>query len=297
MQDIKMVNIKINKRIIGKWNRKNYQILRLLGKGANGIVYLVYDGTKRFALKIGSNDTSLSSELNGLKRCLQAQGNFLGPSLYDIDDWELNGKILPFYVMEYVEGESFPGKNLPLEHVVSQLLLGLAFIHQQGYCYGDLKPTNIIIERKTNQVRIIDYGGMTPFGRSIREFTEWVDRGSWKAGNRKACVQYDLFAIAILILYSIVGKQICTMSNTVRSPERLYDIIHSNLRLTIFSEVLNRAIRGQYQTAMEMHQDWQKKCSFEGIHNYHRSTNFGLIEIGFIGSALLCGCMVWLHFH
>lgn len=93
--------------------------------------------------------------------------------------------------MEYVDGIRIkdwyhPSKASQLAIVVKQLLFQLHHLHLAGYIFGDLKLENLLIDRKTKQVRLIDFGGVTQVGRSVREYTSYYDRGYWQKGERKA---------------------------------------------------------------------------------------------------------------
>src|SRR5690625_4237974 len=88
--------------IQGKWHKKSYQIIRALGSGAVGTVYLCVSDGGKVALKVSSQMSSISSEVNVLKSFQSVQGTRLGPSLIDVDDFvSKNGQTYPFYVMEY----------------------------------------------------------------------------------------------------------------------------------------------------------------------------------------------------
>lgn len=90
--------------VTGKWNRSRYTIRKLLGKGANGIVFLVQRGEngKHYALKMGFDPVDLQSEVNVLKS-FQLQRNHEAlrqsgiPSyLKDVDDYAVRGRDIPF---------------------------------------------------------------------------------------------------------------------------------------------------------------------------------------------------------
>lgn len=53
--------------IKGKWNQKMYVLLKELGYGANGTVYLVQNENGYAALKMSKNSMSITSEVNVLK--------------------------------------------------------------------------------------------------------------------------------------------------------------------------------------------------------------------------------------
>lgn len=88
--------------IQGKWNGKSYRLLKQLGKGANGIVYLAEASGGQVALKISSDSMSVTSEVNVLKSFSKARSQTMGPSFFDADDAfipQLN-KNVSFYVMD-----------------------------------------------------------------------------------------------------------------------------------------------------------------------------------------------------
>src|SRR5690554_4236862 len=93
--------------IVGKWHNNRYTIVRELGSGANGIVFLARMQNKDVAIKISDNGMSITSEVNVLKSFAKVQGSSLGPSLLDVDDWIVKGEQISFYVMEYIQGDDF----------------------------------------------------------------------------------------------------------------------------------------------------------------------------------------------
>ena len=38
------------------------------------------------------------------------------------------------------------------------ILRGVSFMHEKAYCHRDLKPENCMVERKTQNLKIIDFG-------------------------------------------------------------------------------------------------------------------------------------------
>ena len=192
--------------IQGKWHKRTYHIIRALGSGAVGTVYLCVADGRKVALKVSSQMSSISSEVNVLKSFQSVQGTRLGPSLIDVDDFvSKDGQTYPFYVMEYVEGVS------PREFIqrngkewLYSLLVGLTRdleeLHRKGYVFGDLKMENLLVTRNPIRLRWVDVGGTTLQGRSIKEYTEFYDRAYWECGDRKAEPRYDLFALAMVVL-------------------------------------------------------------------------------------------------
>ena len=245
--------------IIGKWHKERYTIVRTLGYGATGYVYLTRSSKGLAALKISENSMSITSEVNVLRHFSKVQGFSLGPSLLDVDDWErpnLGGKqSFSFYVMEFLEGEpllSFVQKRgMEWAGILTlQLLTDLETLHQEGWVFGDLKPDNLIVTATPPKVRLVDVGGTTQQGRAIKEFTEFFDRGYWGLGSRKAEATYDLFAVAMIMIHICYPKQF--QKNGEGGRKQLEEQIDKNSWLKRYKVVLMRALAGEYSSAQEM---------------------------------------------
>jgi serine/threonine-protein kinase len=83
-------NLSSGTEIKGKWNGKRYIIVRALGQGATGNVYLADSSEGNVAIKLSENSMAITSEVNVLKHFSKVQGTSLGPSLLDVDDWKID---------------------------------------------------------------------------------------------------------------------------------------------------------------------------------------------------------------
>ncbi|GAA0439430.1 hypothetical protein GCM10008983_15450 [Lentibacillus halophilus] len=270
----KLSSIRPGTVIVGKWHQKHYTIRRRLGRGAVGTVYLCEQNGRYAALKISDNAASMTVEVNVLKSLEKVQGNRLGPSLLDVDDWEaFPGDKYVFYVMEYLHGE-------PLTHFINrhghewagifmvQLLDDLEQLHQAGWVLGDVKPENMIVVSSPAKVRWIDVGGTTQIGRSIKEYTEFFDRGYWGMGSRRAEPSYDLFALAMIFL-------------TVYYPNRfdkgpdpkgtLFQKLHDVKALRLYRNCLKKALTGSYQSSAHMRNELM--AAMNNARARHNHTN------------------------
>jgi len=255
--------------ICGKWNGIRYKVVRLLGKGANGTVYLVTRerDERRVALKIATDSLTLQSEINVLRSL-----RFVDRSQYvlDSDDVELAGHVHGFYVMKWIDGTDWftflkrSGRDW-LAPLGSQLLQQLHALHQQGYVFADLKGENVLVGRH-GKLELIDYGGVTPFGRSLRQYTERMDRGYWRAGDRTADPQYDLFAFAIIcidFLASSAFAKLTAKPYEARSPDSLLHIVQTEPAIYPIRSILRKILLGEYRSAQTVLDDWQS------VHRRH----------------------------
>lgn len=240
--------------IFGKWNKYQYKVIKKLGAGANGIVYLTEYDRQVVALKISDNVANIASEMNVLKSFSKVQGFSLGPYLLHGDDWIRNGENMPFYVMEYIEGDDLlsfikrKGEEW-IEVLMLQLLTDLGHLHDNGWIFGDLKPENLIVTLPSHKIRCVDVGGTTLIGRSVKEFTEFFDRGYWGLGSRRADPAYDLFAVAMIFINTYYPQR---FQKKADSMNQLVEIIEKTKGLNPYKSVLQKALMGKFTNAKEM---------------------------------------------
>lgn len=253
-------------QVTGKWNRGVYIVERLLGAGANGKVYLVQRGRSSYAMKIGFDPVDLQSEANVLRKLVQSQKR-AEPYLVDVDDFRFKGKDYPFYIMKYVRGCNLQefiqqkGKDW-FRVVLYHLLCKLNELHEAGWAFGDVKIENVLVS-DYGYAELVDYGGVTPLGRSVKQFTEIYDRGYWAAGTRVADQAYDLFSFAVLCVKLMDRERFLAHSAQLMPQTRSVDELLGLIR-TSSSEALReagpwleKALRGGFATSREACREWQ----------------------------------------
>ncbi len=254
------INISPGTIVYGKWHLRQYKIIRSLGFGAQGTVYLAHSDQGKVALKFGLNNASVTSEVNVLNKLTKVQGEPLGPSLYDVDDWETTKGNLSFYAMEYLKGnslmESISIRGYEWTPIfISQLLTELHRLHQEGWAFGDLKPENLMVTGPPLRVRWLDVGGTTQLGRAIKEYTEFYDRGYWGMGSRKAEPTYDLFAVAMIMIEAAEGTR---FERGSQPKETLFKVINRNSKLVEIKPIITKALEGNYPSAVHMRKELLK---------------------------------------
>jgi len=243
--------------IVGKWHSNQYTIIKELGFGANGVVYLAKNKNTQVALKMSENGMSITSEVNVLKAFAKVQGSTLGPCLLDVDDWVNHNKQISFYAMEYIHGPDLlsflqqKGKSWT-SVLFLQLLNDLDKLHENGWIFGDLKPDNLIVTGPAPRIRCIDVGGTTLEGRGIKEFTEFFDRGYWGLGTRRAEPSYDLFAVAMIMINTAYPKR---FNKTSGGLAQLKDAIRERHELKPLEKIILKSLQGYYVSAKQMRAD------------------------------------------
>jgi predicted Ser/Thr protein kinase len=144
-----------------------YRILRQLGKGGMGAVYLAHDTEldRKVALKVPTFAAGASPELlERFAREARAAATLSHPNLcpvYDVGEWQGTR----YVTMAYVEGRPLSeltrgGKPLPQQPaaaLVRKLALAMHEAHKHGVIHRDLKPSNVMVTKKEEPV-IMDFG-------------------------------------------------------------------------------------------------------------------------------------------
>lgn len=143
-----------------------YKIEKLIGAGGMGEVYLAVDTmlNRTVALKFLPRDIENRDRV--VKRFLreaQATARLSHPNiatLYNVEQHE--GRY--FILMEYIDGEPLSRllrrEKLSIENILRysiQIAQALGEAHEHGVLHRDVKPGNILINRK-QQVKVLDFG-------------------------------------------------------------------------------------------------------------------------------------------
>ncbi|MBN2529338.1 MAG: serine/threonine protein kinase [Deltaproteobacteria bacterium] len=157
---------------IGDKLEGKYEIRRKIGEGGMGVVYegLHRDLEKRVAIKVllpfeGDDGTMR----NRFKVEAKSSASIKHPNVVEVHDFGFTPDDRPFFVMEYLEGESLADlldrqkvlKQSRVVAILDQVLSGLARAHKKNIIHRDLKPENIFLSRTEDRqevVKILDFG-------------------------------------------------------------------------------------------------------------------------------------------
>jgi predicted Ser/Thr protein kinase len=144
----------------------DYQIVRELGRGGMGVVYLARQQSlgREVAVKVLRPG---ESTYHGLVRRFMGEARHLARlkhpnvvSIHEIGEAESE----PYFTMDYIAGESLAqklgGKPLAPTQAVSilkQAAAGVQHAHEQGIIHRDLKPANILIDSH-GHAYVTDFG-------------------------------------------------------------------------------------------------------------------------------------------
>ncbi len=145
---------------------QRYLIVRPLGEGGMGTVYLVRDthqGDRAIALKLLRPEGIDADSVERFKEEFRSMTRLRHPNLAEVYDFgTLEGDGRYFLTMEYVEGKEIGSLRWSptderFESLAVQCLRALDYIHSRGLLHNDIKPQNILI-RPPLQVKVLDFG-------------------------------------------------------------------------------------------------------------------------------------------
>lgn len=151
-------------------SQPRFTLLRQVGRGAQGVVYQVFDHDCRrtIALKTFRGCRDAGRPLSRFIHEVQVTAQLTHPGIVPIHDFGVlaNGTI--FYTMPFIEGVSLAQRldSPPLQRLAERLalveqLLGMcatiAYAHRRGVVHRDLKPGNLMLSA-FGTVQVLDWG-------------------------------------------------------------------------------------------------------------------------------------------
>ena len=206
-----------------------YEILRTLGQGAMGEVYLAHHPAigREVAIKTILPTAAKGEEAEGrFRREAAAAGQLNHPNLVTIFDFDKDQEVF-FLVMEYVKGDDLedlikqralsPSQYL---EVLAQVCDGLGHAHRNGIIHRDIKPANVRVVREGKNLlaKVMDFGiarmedsNMTATGIVMGTVSymapEYIREGH-------ATSQSDLFAVGVMLYECLTGRKPFAGDNT-----------------------------------------------------------------------------------
>lgn len=146
----------------------NYRLIRVLGRGAMGEVYLAQHrrfAQREYAIKLIRSDVVTDSARQRFEREIEAMGGLVHPNLVYASDAGVDDADRMYLVMEYVRGKDLqklvdthgPFRIPQAAEIIRQVCEGVAHAHKQGVVHRDIKPSNVILSDSMN-VKVLDLG-------------------------------------------------------------------------------------------------------------------------------------------
>ncbi|HEX6806523.1 MAG TPA: serine/threonine-protein kinase [Gemmatimonadaceae bacterium] len=157
----------IERDLVARELTRQYQVVRPLGRGGMGAVYLARDVAlhRHVALKVLRNDLKTREDARERFRAeARLSAQLEHPGIVPLYAFGETSRIM-FMAMRYVPGDSLgdriraQGRISPEETrlVLIQLARALDYAHGQGVVHRDLKPENVLVDRETGRALLADF--------------------------------------------------------------------------------------------------------------------------------------------
>ncbi|HEY3401556.1 MAG TPA: serine/threonine-protein kinase [Geothrix sp.] len=206
-----------------------FEIVRLLGQGAMGEVYLGTDPGIGREVAIKTIRPALVGLDAGVERGAdlrqrfareaKAAGLLHHPNVVTVHEFGLDGD-LAYLVMEYVPGEDLASLMArdaltpsDLLEILAQVCEGLAQAHKHGIIHRDIKPTNVMVQREDGELRakVMDFGVAKLSGGDLTQSGQVVGTLAYMAPEylRTGTAQpaSDLFSVGVMLHEGLSGEK------------------------------------------------------------------------------------------
>jgi serine/threonine protein kinase len=202
-----------------------YQIVKLLGSGAMGKVYLAEDPmlNRKVALKVVSLDPAIESEVrNAYLTRFSAEAKALAildhpciVQIFDAGEEQDN----PWISFQLVDGESLEtilsrrGKLTIRRALLFAIDIASALQHAHGkkIIHRDVKPANILIEPRTGLAKLTDFGIAQASWSKSAENGSMVGSPGYMSPEQidgeEADQRSDIFSLGVVLYQMLSGEQ------------------------------------------------------------------------------------------
>ena len=201
-----------------------YQLVKELGRGAMGTVYLGKDPkiNRQVAIKTvrfddDVDEATMKAAKERFFREAESAGNLNHPNIIKIFDAGEDNEV-SYIAMELLEGEDlkkytekvnlFPIKTT-VDYVI-KVVNGLDFAHQQGVIHRDIKPANIML-LKDGTLRITDFGIARITASSKTQTGTVMGTPSYMSpeqlSGKKIDGKSDLFSSGVMLYELLTGSK------------------------------------------------------------------------------------------
>jgi len=200
-----------------------YRILRKLGGGGMGTVYLAEDCElgRKVALKVPHFTADDTVAIERFKREAKVAARIEHPNLCPVYDVG-NVSGTHYLTMPYIEGrqlsrwlkEETVWEPEAAAELVRKLALALGVMHERGVMHRDLKPSNVLVQAGGEPV-LVDFGLARSFDGNSQTLTETGERLGTPAymspeqvlgDSKKIGPATDVYSLGMILFELVTGK-------------------------------------------------------------------------------------------
>jgi len=281
------------KRLISERSIGSYKLLKVIGEGAVGTVFLCEHivNHQRYAMKIVRMNIAANEREESVVGRFINESNAISqlnhPNIVNFIEFGYSGTMptrIPYIVMEYFEGKSLkyflrdPHK-LKLEHklyIIVQIAQALSAVHRKNILHRDIKPDNILVDKSLN-VKITDFGICHLPTSDLTRTSDLMGSPGYMAPEYlkygTADKTIDIYALGVVSYELLLGVRpfegdcLVDLVRKIteehpKEPKKLIPDFPEGLQ-EILAKMLRKNPRKRYQDASEIIEDLKKVSSSE----------------------------------
>ena len=141
--------------------KRRYDLIRELGSGGRGQVYLVHDRYlgRRLALKVLRGLVG-DDDVESFRREFATLSRLEHPGIARVFDFGVDGG-RPYFTAEFIDGAPLAAEGAAVEDplgLARSVCEALAYLHRSELLHLDVKPSNILYSRRLRRAVLIDFG-------------------------------------------------------------------------------------------------------------------------------------------
>jgi len=212
-------NSAVQRPMIGR-----FEIIKELGRGAMGMVYLGED--PKISRAVAIKTLAISQEFEGDKlaevterffREAKTAGRLNHPNIvtiYDVGEED----DLAYIAMDFLEGKDLsfytkPENRLPLDdvfYIIIKVAEAISYGHNQGVVHRDIKPANVMYEPESKSVKVTDFGVACLTDVSKTKTGTILGTPSYMSpeqlAGQKVDGRSDLFSLGVMFFQLVTGE-------------------------------------------------------------------------------------------
>ncbi len=273
-----------------------FEPIDVLGKGAQGIVYLAEDTQlgRKVAIKTLDKSRQDAEQLNQEAKNVSKLSHPHIIPLYEIGFHQES----PFLVYQYYEGEQLKQrlqretklKQFDAVKITDQILDGIGYAHKNNIIHRDLNPSNLLIDKDGN-TKIMDFGISVITG-TMTASTEVTGTVNYLAPeqltNSELSPAIDIFASGLILYEMLTGHQVYAANNSmavmykitndiVAPPSKRNSEIDKDLD-AIVMKALEKEPANRYASAAEMQAALKKYLTVDDDESESNSNTSSTVE-------------------
>lgn len=271
----------------------SFHIQKELGSGGMGVVFQAFDERlgRTVAIKVMKPELAgIETHRKRFAREARAVAGIKHDHVVAIHDFGDRSEFPPYFVMEFVEGESLSdflkrkGRFASGEaaQITRDVALGLAAAHAQGVLHRDIKPSNILFDKANSRVKIADFG----LARLLEAFSDAISHSGQIIGTPaymspeqlaspdKVDARTDVYSLGVVLYELLTGQRphcsdgqglLMEVAHAAPQPPRQVDSNVPNDLETICLKAMAKRPDDRYQTATELSDDLQRYLNGQSV--------------------------------